>query len=99
MALFALSIGWCFWASIGCWIMLNSIISALNAAIGDYLVLNANPLGITMGFRLKERSLQLDREGLLAAYPQPTAALAIFVHGLGCNEDSWQYASERLWGE
>ncbi len=65
--------------------------SALNAAVGDHLASSANPLAITMGFYAAGyHPIPLTAAGLRACVPDPGDHLCIFIHGLGCDEQSWQ---------
>jgi pimeloyl-ACP methyl ester carboxylesterase len=69
--------------------------SALNAAVGDHLASNANPLAITMGFYAAgHHPIPLTATGLSAHLPDPSDHLCIFIHGLGCDEHSWQPSAE-----
>jgi hypothetical protein len=49
-----------------------------------------NPLAARLGFYAGGRRLRLTPEALVAAHPGATGRLAIFVHGLCCNERSWR---------
>lgn len=73
--------------------------SALNALIGDFLAARNNELAITMSFAQKGAQLVSTREALAAALPQATDKLAIFVHGLGCNESCWRIGAQALYGD
>lgn len=75
----------------------EGVISALNGVCGDYLAQADNGLAIALSFRHQRRDLVLTGEALAAAYPQATPRLAIFVHGLACNEDSWQLYARQHW--
>ncbi len=69
--------------------------SALNAAVGDHLASSANPLAITMGFYASgHHPIPLTAAGLRAHLPDPSDRLGIFIHGLGCDEHSWQPAAK-----
>ncbi len=57
----------------------------LNAALGDKLAARHDPLAIRMAVRVQRR----DVNALAEAFPDATSAVAVFVHGLGENEDSW----------
>ena len=59
--------------------------SILNAALGDKLAAHDDPLAIRMAVRHDRR----DVRRLADAFPDATSAVAVFVHGLGENEDSW----------
>ena len=68
--------------------------SALNAAVGDHLASSANPLAITMGFYAAgHHPISLTAAGLRAHLPDPSDRLCVFIHGLGCDEQSWEPAA------
>lgn len=68
--------------------------SALNAAVGDHLASNAHPLAITMGFYAAGHPIPLTTTGLRAHFPDPGDRLCVFIHGLGCDEHSWEPAAK-----
>jgi triacylglycerol esterase/lipase EstA (alpha/beta hydrolase family) len=69
--------------------------SALNAAVGDHLVSTANPLAITMGFYAAgHHPIPLTTDGLRAYLRDPSDRLCVLIHGLGCDEQSWQPAAK-----
>jgi pimeloyl-ACP methyl ester carboxylesterase len=59
--------------------------SILNAALGDKLAARNDPLAIRMAVRVDGRDVGAIGE----AFPDATSAVAVFLHGLGENEDSW----------
>ena len=67
----------------------NVVDSVLNGTFGDFMAAQRNPLTARLGFYADGRRLLLTREALAAAHPNATDRLAIFVHGLWCNEDCW----------
>jgi pimeloyl-ACP methyl ester carboxylesterase len=71
----------------------------LNGFAGDRLARTGNPLATEMGLRHEGRPLAPDREALAAAFPGATPRLAVFVHGLACNESLWRLHSERHYGD
>ncbi|HEX6241969.1 MAG TPA: alpha/beta fold hydrolase [Polyangiales bacterium] len=73
--------------------------SALNALVGDFLAARANGLAIDMSFAHAGRPFALTREELARVVPEPTPKLAIFVHGLGCNESCWRIGALGLYGD
>jgi alpha-beta hydrolase superfamily lysophospholipase len=73
---------------------LDGINSAVNGLVGDFLAAERNPLAVRLGFYAHGQRLPLTRAALAAAQPKPTGRLAIFVHGLCCNEDSWRLYAE-----
>ncbi len=64
--------------------------SALNAVVGDHLHHSANPLAITMGFYASGHLIPLTAAGLTAHLPELSDRLCLLIHGLGCDEQSWQ---------
>lgn len=68
----------------------NHAVSALNAVIGETLSRDNDPLAIKMGVRRGGQDVDVTRDGLAAAWPEATPRLAVFVHGLGENDDSWR---------
>jgi triacylglycerol lipase len=73
--------------------------AALNAAFGDFLEARGNGLATPMGLWHEGRPLPVERSALAAAWPGATDRLCVFVHGLGCTEREWAWASEGAWGE
>jgi hypothetical protein len=67
----------------------NLILAGLNAVAGDRLGADLAPLTIRMAARANGRDVGLTAEQLEAAFPNATAKLAIFVHGLAETDDSW----------
>ncbi len=68
----------------------EAIVAALNGVLGDYLVATANPLAISMRFRLDGRALPLERAALAARLPDAGPRLLVLVHGLCMNDRQWQ---------
>jgi hypothetical protein len=67
----------------------EAVLAVLNGVLGDHLADSHNPLAIPMHLRQDGRVLELDRDALAAAYPQPSARLLVFVHGLCMNDRQW----------
>ena len=78
---------------------LDLAISALNGFMGDHLERNRNGLRTRMEFRHEGRTVALDAETLRRTYPRAGRKLAVFVHGLSCNEESWRFYSEETYGD
>ncbi len=78
---------------------LDLAISALNGFMGDHLERNRNGLRTRMEFRHKGRIVALDAETLRRTYPGAGRKLAVFVHGLSCNEQMWRFYSEETHGD
>ena len=73
-------------------------VAALNGFAGDRLVRDGNPLATTMGLRHRGRHVSTDRASLTAAFPDASPRLAVFVHGLACDETWWRLHAERHYG-
>jgi len=73
-------------------------IAALNGFAGERLARDGNPLATTMGLRHRGRTVPPERAALAAAFPGATPRLAVFVHGLACNESLWELHAERHYG-
>lgn len=69
------------------------VVSAVNGLIGDKLVEQGSPLAIEIGLRRNGRDVPLTPEGLAAAFPVPSDALVVFLHGLCETEDYWNRRS------
>lgn len=69
---------------------LAEAIAALNGIYGDELADRDSPLAAPMSLRVAGRPVPLTTEAIGAAYPRPTDALVVFVHGLCQTESSWQ---------
>ncbi len=64
--------------------------SALNGAFGDHLAASNNLLAINMAMRVNGSVLPLDRDALRSAFPEAGRRLCVFIHGLLCDEHSWE---------
>ena len=67
--------------------------SALNAAMGDKLAASGSPLAVQMGLFADGVPLAISKSAL-ADLP---ARVCVFVHGLACDEQSWNLRSD-AWG-
>lgn len=72
------------------------LVGVLHGIVGDGLDRDANPMRITMHLRHAERPVDLDH--LAGPLTHHDGRLVVFVHGLACDESSWQHASMRAWG-
>lgn len=68
----------------------SAISSAINGVFGDHLAATRNPMQVRMNLYAKGQVLAADQPSLIAQFPNAQHHLVIFVHGLCCNEDSWQ---------
>ncbi len=78
---------------------LDLALSALNGFVGDHLERSGNALRTRMEFRHEGRTVALDAETLRRTYPGAGRKLAVFVHGLSCNEQSWRLYAEETYGD
>ena len=74
-------------------------VAALNGFAGDRLERDANPLAAGTTLRHRGRPVAPRREALAAAYPAAASRVAVFVHGLACNEALWWRHAERHYGD
>jgi hypothetical protein len=70
-------------------------VAALNGFAGERLEREGNPLASQMSLRHAGRMIPLERAALAAAFPTASPRLAVFVHGLACNETLWRLHAER----
>jgi hypothetical protein len=68
---------------------LEQTLAVLNGLVGDYLARTQNGLATDMACFRAGRSVALDRAALAAAYPEPSARIALLVHGVMCSEAVW----------
>ncbi len=73
--------------------------SALNAMYGDFLNHRKNALDIGMSFRLSGTVLPIERDILHGKIPDATGKIVIFIHGLACNEGTWNISAEEFYGD
>ena len=68
--------------------------SALNGAFGDHLAASNNVLAIDMAIHAHGAAVPLVADALHSAFPRAGQRLCLFVHGLGCDEHSWEAGDE-----
>jgi hypothetical protein len=68
----------------------DAVVAALNGVLGDHLAATGNPLAIPMCLRRKGQPLELEREALARAIPQPTGRLLVLAHGLCLADRQWE---------
>lgn len=68
----------------------SAISSAINGVFGDHLAATRNPMQVRMNLYANGQPLAADQTALMAQFPNAQNHLVIFVHGLCCNENSWQ---------
>jgi hypothetical protein len=66
---------------------------ALSGMWGDRLAEELNPFAVDMAVRARGRDVPVDPPGLATAFPDASARLAIFLHGLCETEDAWRLAA------
>ena len=74
------------------------VLSAVNGLIGDRLRDEQPELAIPMAVRRDGRDVPLGRDDLAAAFPAATGDVAVFLHGLGENDDSWDLRRDEVGG-
>lgn len=67
----------------------RQVLAAVNGFLGDRLAEEHPELAIPMAVRVGASDVPLDEAGLKAAFPDATGEIAVFLHGLGENDDSW----------
>jgi len=73
----------------------NLALAVLNATLGDELADQGSPLAIPMAVRRGREDVAPQRDAFEAAFPEATSKVAVFVHGLGENEESWRLHADR----
>lgn len=73
----------------------DNVVSALSGLIGDTMAQERNPLRVKLGFYREGHRLLLTAPVLEASYPEASGRLAVFIHGLCCNEHSWRLYAEQ----
>jgi pimeloyl-ACP methyl ester carboxylesterase len=77
----------------------SGVRSALNSAFGDHLAASDNTLAIPMAIHVDGRPVALDAAALAAAFPAAGERIGLFIHGLGCDEYTWECAQPAADGE
>jgi len=72
----------------------DAALGVVNAALGDHLAASENALDLSMEFRIDDHYVPLTKEALQAALPNPSAKVALFVHGLATTEWCWVLEAE-----
>ena len=73
----------------------NLALAVLNATVGDELADQGSPLAIAMAVRCVRADVVPRRASLEVAFPEATPKVAVFLHGLGENEESWRLHADR----
>jgi hypothetical protein len=77
----------------------NAVIGAINGAWGDRLREWKSPLAFAMTARRDGGDVEVDRDGLALAYPDATADVAVYVHGLCETDVSWRIGAADNYGD
>ena len=79
----------------------DNVVSAISGFVGDAMAHERNPLRVRLGFYQDGHRMVLTAPVLAARFPEASGRLVVFIHGLCCNEHSWQlYADQhRPYGE
>ena len=72
----------------------SALIAALNGLIGDRLERSSSDLHQPTSVRVDGEAVALDRGSLSAAFPDATARLVVFLHGLMGTEFYWDLGGE-----
>ncbi|HEY0138572.1 MAG TPA: hypothetical protein VGB85_31025 [Nannocystis sp.] len=74
------------------------LVGVLHGILGDGMERDENPLRIAMHLRHDGRRVPVTPEALAGLLPANCPRLVVFVHGLACDESSWEHASVKAWG-
>jgi len=72
------------------------LVGVLHGILGDGM--EHNPMRIAMHLRHAGRRVPMTTSALTEVLSPTCARVVVFVHGLACDESSWDYASQRAWG-
>ena len=72
--------------------------SVMNGLIGDRILEDQPDLAISMAVRVSGQDVSLDPPGLARVFPDATADIVVFLHGLSENEEHWNRHRERVGG-
>jgi len=73
----------------------NLALAVLNATLGNELADQGCPLAISMAIRHARADIAPRRDAFNVAFPDATSKVAVFIHGLGENEESWRLHADR----
>ena len=71
----------------------------LNGLYGDYLDKKENALDLGMQFRHQDKILPMNKNSLEQTFPDATARICVFVHGLMCTEWLWHIGAEKFYND
>lgn len=72
------------------------LVGVLHGILGDGMA--DNPMRIAMHLRHAGRRVPMTASAVTEVLLPTCARVVVFVHGLACDESSWDYASQRAWG-
>jgi len=76
----------------------SALIAAVTGLRGDALEAEGSPLCQPMAVRLHGEPIALDPDALSEAFPDATARIVVFVHGLMTTEFSWEIGGREPYG-
>ncbi len=79
--------------------LINQSQAILNGLYGDYLNKKGNSLDLGMTFRHRGKILPVKKEAMARAFPDATARVCIFIHGLMCTEQAWNIGAEKFYAD
>ncbi|MGB0524087.1 MAG: hypothetical protein ACPGJS_14055 [Flammeovirgaceae bacterium] len=68
----------------------TAAISALNGAVGNYLVDSENALAISMQFRYQGKTLTFDQKQIEESYQKTNGKILLLIHGLCMSDLQWE---------
>lgn len=71
----------------------------LNGLYGDYLNKKGNSLDLKMTFRHRGKILPIKKDAMARAFPDATARVCVFIHGLMCTEQAWNMGAEKFYAD
>jgi pimeloyl-ACP methyl ester carboxylesterase len=71
----------------------------LNGLYGDYLNKKGNSLDLGMTFRHRGKILPIKKDAMARAFPDATARICVFIHGLMCTEQAWNIGAEKFYAD
>lgn len=79
--------------------LINQSQAILNGLYGDYLNKKGNTLDLGMTFRHRGKILPIKKKAMVRAFPDATARICVFIHGLMCTEQAWSIGAERFYAD
>lgn len=75
----------------GAW---RRMLAILNGVMGDLLERQGSPLAMPLAIRMANRDVDPDPGSLAQAFPHATGRVAVLVHGLAEDDESWSSTAE-----